>query len=294
MNAITTYSSPQADTGYTAWAAVLDTTLSTTVADSEFVLIYANLPGKGFTQLPARAEYVTGDLTDVTDQLNQYSVSLQRFYLPVGYNQPIASLGDTARKVYAGYIGTDAEHGYFTFTTLQNGGEVHAHTLVSSSLNFDPNTEYAQQLRSSGATFPLDSDLSTPEEELYRQTTGSGELTYDESTNQVGALKDSIGSDLDVQDVNWDIFKASDQSDYFVRPLKKNPRERTVQLAGQWSPDSITVSGYMSGTNVGNDHTAYVNTFPLEIRVVIVAGNTLAKRNMGKQTPYAQIEALIR
>lgn len=283
-------SSPTADTGAYFWAAIMDTTIQqVAVADTEFVLVYANLPGVGFTQLPLNASYQSGRLTDLTDQPENYSFGSQSFFIPTSMDIPAASFGTASTEVWSAVFGPDA--GYVQLTFTGDKSELAVRTLVGSSFGLDPDTQYGQELRSSeGARFPLDSDLSTPEREDFLTTDGNGEFIYEASTSQLTSLKDSLSQDLDLASDNWGLFPSGDYMNYSGASLVKNPVERHVQLVSQWSTDSIRITGYMSGSNFGNDLTAYVNTFPLEIRVAIVSGDILENSS---DISYKQIEPLI-
>lgn len=288
-----TVPSPAADTSAYFWAAIMDTTLKqVAVADTEFVLVYANLPEVGFTQLPINASYQAQRLTGLTNQPDNYNYGSGSFFLAPSYSTPVTFFGDSSTEVWGTLFGPD--EGYVTLTFAGDKSELSVRTVVNSGVGLNPDTPYGQELRAGdGTRFPLDSDLSTPEREDFITTDGSGEFLYGESSTQLGALKDSLGEDLDLAMANLGLFPSGNYTDYTGAGLQLNPVERNVQMVSQWSADSIRVTAYMEGINYGNDPTAYVTPFPLDIKVVIIGGSIIGKAGITDgNVPYSKIHSL--
>jgi hypothetical protein len=300
INAGAIINSPETDTGSFEWAAVFDTTLTqVAIADSEVVFIYANLPGVGFSQLPLSIDY-SGDeqINNFSDEPSNYSYSQQSFNMDAFALSPPATLfGDLSTSVYGTLIGSFLNpSGILTFAVNENGTKLDARATITSQLGLSANTEYLQVLVNDNngeiIRFPLDSDISNAELDEYIMTDVNGEFIYEGATDQLASLKDTLGIDLnDIFGLFWGLFTADSDSLVGSISLIKNPIFRNVQLYSQWNSDSIHVTGYMEGVNLGNDPTAYINNFPVDIRIVIVSGNPVSKRRT--RIPYDELMQLI-
>ena len=291
-----TINTPEPDTAAFEWAAVFDTTLSqVAVADTEVVFVYADLPELGFTQLPINIEYQSQRIDQFNDQPDSYNYQTQSFFTPFSFDLPASSLGMASKEVYGAIILSDDfsnTEASMTLTFTENYSELNVRTLVNSGFGLDSDTQYEQALATSGFRFQLDSDISNSTRDDFITTDANGEFVYDVGTDQLSALKDTLDSNLDAAfktGILWALFAAPD-ADSLVgsgAQLLKNPFQRNLELVSQWSADSIRVTGYMSGLNIGNDPTAYVNTFPIDIRIIIIGGNSVGKRT---RIPYEEVE----
>ena len=138
---------------------------------------------------------------------------------------------------------------------------------------------------------PFDSDLTRASDGFYPNADAAGDVVYEESTTDLGAIQDSIGTDLRLEDYD---LKATKQGSFggTIRSAdwEANPRPGQVEVRAAWSRDSISVGAVMTGVNYGRDRTIYTQKIPLEVRIAIVSGSLADAMQSGATVPFSRIQ----
>lgn len=280
----------------THWVALYDTALtSVDITESEFVFVYAKTNRVGFKQLPLKIDFVDRqhislDELTVSNDLSNYDALNHQFETTNAYSrQPAPSLGNSSKHVYGGILGNES---YVMITTTNNNSSIQIRTYNPPGSGFDASTTYPQVLYNDDVTdsFPFDNDITNSAEDTYPSTDSNRELDYRQQTDQVSAIKNILGDDLDLVGNQYQILNESTGRDVRQRYLRKNPVNRNLQITTEWNSDSIYVTGMIEGRNIGNDPTAYVNEYPVDIKIVIVSGEN---QKMKKRIPYEEMKELI-
>ena len=287
----------EGDTLSIQWGAVTDTTItSVTIADTMFAQVYVRVPGVGFQEAPIRFSFNgTKTVTDVRSPgpFTQIEYDLVG-ELPSGVEDSLFApnaVGGNERRYYTAVTASNDIHeflvepGRFTATVQAyeaTDGSTYEGGIVASTF-------------ASSALVPLDSDLSNATAGTYPNANASGVVDYEETTDDLGAIEDSVGADLALSQYRLQAYKdgAFGETGRLTDIEAPNPRPGWIAVRSAWSQDSINVAGLVTGTNYGHDRTAYTQKMPVEVRIAIVGGKMARKMRNGQAVSYAEVKAAV-
>lgn len=282
---------PEDDTLSIRWGATMDTTISSvTIADSQYVETYVRVPGVGFQRAPLRFEF------DGVKNVSNVERGADAFS-QVDYNLleqlPSPSPGSL---FVAGAVG-GADRRYYTAVTDQS--DIHEAVVEPDELSVriraygarnGSDYESGIAVGITSLLVPFDSDLTDADAGFYPTADGAGDVVYERSTTDLGAIQDSVGTDLRLEEYELEATKEGSFSGVIrSADWEANPRPGQVEIRAAWGRDSIKVAAVMTGTNYGRDRTIYTQKMPVEVRIAIVSGSLAKKMRNGATVPFSRI-----
>jgi hypothetical protein len=142
---------------------------------------------------------------------------------------------------------------------------------------------------------PFDNDLTNVSVDSYPNADANGEVDYQESTTDLGALESAAGADLQFGENSFQAYKDGPfgETGRLTDIDAPNPRPGQIEVRSAWSRDSINVAGLITGTNRGRDRTIYTQKMPVEVRIAIVGGQLASKMRQGQKVSFDQIRAAV-
>lgn len=280
------------DTLLIEWGATMDTTItSVTIADSQYAEIYVRVPGVGFQRAPIRFEF--DGVLNVSNVVREADPFAQVEY------DLLEQLPSPSRDSFftaEGVGGTDRR--YYTAVTdqfdiheaLVEPGEF---TAMIRAYEATDGSAYESGIAEgfSSLLVPFDSDLSNASVGTFPNANSNGIVEYRQSTSDLSAIQDSIGTGLRLEEYT---LRASKQGDFArvgrTEDWKANPRPGQVEVRAAWSRDSISVAGMMTGVNYGRDRMIYTQKIPVNVRIAIVSGSLAKQMQNGKAVPFSEIQ----
>lgn len=288
----------EGDTLSIQWGAVMDTTItSVTIADTMFAQVYVRVPGVGFQEAPIRFAFNgTETVTDV--QSPDLSAPVEYTLvdeLPSGIEDSLFApdaVGGADRRYYTAVTASSDIHefvvepGRFTAKVRAyeaTDGSSYESGIVESTFNTPP-------------LIPLDSDLTNTNVDVYPNADANGAVNYEESTTDLSAIQSAAGADLQFEEDRLQAYKTGPfgETGRLTDIDAPNPRPGSVAIRSAWSRDSINVAGLITGTNYGQDRTAYTQKMPVAVRIAIVGGTMAEQMRNGQRVSYAEVKAAIR
>ena len=283
---------PEDDTLSIEWGATMDTTItSVTIADSQYAEIYVRVPGVGFQRAPVRFDF------DGARNVSNVEREAQPFD-QVAYDLLEVLPTPSRDSFFAADAVGGADRRYYTAVSAQSDiheaivepGEFSVRIRAYDAAN---GSAYESGIAEgfSSLLVPFDSDLTSASDGFYPIADAAGDVVYEETTTDLSAIQDSIGTDLRLEDY---ALKATKQGSFggTIRSVdwEANPRPGRVEVRATWSRDRISVGGVMTGVNYGRDRTIYTRKIPLEVRIAIVSGSLADAMQSGATVPFSRIQ----
>ena len=280
------------DTLSIQWGATMDTTItSVSIADSQYAEIYVRVPGVGFQRAPIRFDFDgarnVSNVVREADPFAQVEYDLLEQLPSPSRDSFFAAdaVGGADRRYYTAITDRFDIHEAVVepgeFTAMIRAYEASAGSAYRSGIaqGFD-----------TPPLFPFDNGLSNASVDNYPNANSNGVVVYQEFTTDLGAIQDSIGADLRLEDYELQATKQGGFGGTIrIDDWTANPRPARVEVRATWSRDSISVAGVMTGVNYGRDRTIYTQKIPLEVRIAIVSGSLAKKMKRGKAVPFSEI-----
>jgi hypothetical protein len=288
----------EGDTLSIRWGAVMDTTItSVTITDTMFAQVYVRVPGVGFQEAPIQFAF---NGTETVTDVQSPGLSAQVEYdlvneLPSGVEDSLFApdaVGGSERRYYTAVTASSDIHEF-----IVEPGQV---TVLIRAYGATDGSSYeggiVESTFSTSPRVPLDSDLANTGVDVYPNADANGEVNYQESTTDLGAIQSEVGTDLALSNYSLQAYKEGPfgKTGRLTDIEAPNPRPGSTAVRAAWSRDSINVAGFISGTNYGQDRTAYTQKMPVEVRIAIVGGSMARKMRNGQSVSYAEVKAAVR
>ena len=283
------------DTLSIKWGATMDTTItSVTVADSQYAEIYVRVPGVGFQRTPIRFNFDGArNVSNVVREADPFS--------QIEYDLLEQLPSPSRDSFFAAEAVGGADRRYYTAITDQF--DIHEavvepgkFTAMIRAYEASAGSAYRSGIAQGFDTpplFPFDNDLSNASVDNYPNANSNGLVVYQESTTDLGAIQNSIGANLRLEDYELQATKQGGFGGTIrIDDWTANPRPARVEMRATWSRDSISVASVMTGVNYGRDRTIYTQKIPLEVRIAIVSGSLAKKMQNGATVPFSEIQEL--